>query len=141
VTVVNAGHLSPLLYRKSGAVESPIGKKETGVPLGIDDGVSFTACQIPLEPGDSLILYTDGIPDALDVRGAQFGPKGIHAALGNAGGATPKQLAERMVKAVQTHAAGRSPHDDHYAGEFRTHAVTVARRSATNRLRTAEKDT
>jgi serine phosphatase RsbU (regulator of sigma subunit)/pSer/pThr/pTyr-binding forkhead associated (FHA) protein len=112
VTVVNAGHLSPLLYRNSGALESPIGKQETGVPLGIDDDVTFQACWIPLKPGDSLILFTDGIPDALDVRNTQFGIKGMQAALANAGAATPKQLADRMVKAVQTHAAGRSPHDD-----------------------------
>jgi len=112
VTVVNAGHLSPLLCRKSGAVESPITKKDTSVPLGIDDDVSFKACQISLEPGDNLIVYTDGIPDALDVRGTQFGLKGMTTCLGNPSGATPKQLAERLVKAVQTHAVGRSPHDD-----------------------------
>ncbi len=112
VTVVNAGHMSPLLCRRGGGVESPVGKFDTGVPLGIDEDVEFKACQIPLGPGDSLILYSDGIPDSLSVRGDQFGMKGMNAALGNAAAAAPKQLAERMVKAVQAHAAGRSPHDD-----------------------------
>ena len=93
ITVVNAGHLSPLLCRKGGALESPIGKNETGVPLGIDNEVSFKACHIPLKPGDNVLLYTDGIPDALDVRNVQFGLKGMHSALANAGAATPKQLA------------------------------------------------
>jgi phosphoserine phosphatase RsbU/P len=112
VTVVNAGHSSPLLVRKGGTVEAPLGKKETSIPLGIDEGVTFKACPIPLQPGDSLILFTDGIPDALDVRNNQFGQKGMQQALASAGAATPTQLAERLVKAVQTHAAGLSPHDD-----------------------------
>src|SRR5207249_8098755 len=99
VTVVNAGHLSPLLCRRGGSVEVPIAKQDTGVPLGIEDGASFKACPIALAPGDSLILYTDGIPDALDVRNTQFGLKGMQEAVAGAAGATPKQLAERLVKA------------------------------------------
>jgi serine phosphatase RsbU (regulator of sigma subunit)/pSer/pThr/pTyr-binding forkhead associated (FHA) protein len=112
-TVVNAGHWSPLLYRRGGTLEvSPITKEETGWPLGIDTGVEFEACPIALGPGDSLILYTDGIPEALDVRNNQFGLKGMQAALSGGGDATPKQLTGRLVKAAQAHAAGRSAHDD-----------------------------
>ena len=112
-TVVNAGHPSPLLYRRGGTLEvRPISTKQTGMPLGIDSGAAFEAVSIPLGPGDSLILYTDGIPDAQDVRNAQFGLSGIQAALAGAGAATPRQLTERLVKAVQAHAAGRNPHDD-----------------------------
>ena len=57
------------------------------MPLGIDEDVEFKACQIPLGPGDSLILYSDGIPDSLSVRGDQFGMKGMTTALGNAAAA------------------------------------------------------
>jgi phosphoserine phosphatase RsbU/P len=112
VTVVNAGHLSPLLCRHNGTLEMPIGKLETCVPLGIDDDVTFKAYEISLEPGDSLLLFTDGIPEARDVREREFRTEGVHAALADIGNATPKQLVERLVKAVQTHAAGRNPHDD-----------------------------
>jgi serine phosphatase RsbU (regulator of sigma subunit)/pSer/pThr/pTyr-binding forkhead associated (FHA) protein len=112
VTVVNAGHNSPLVYRKGGKVEFPITKNETGVPLGIDDGVQFQACSIPLGPGDSLFLFTDGIPESMNVRNEQFGVEGMQAALAAPGGTAPKQLGERIVKATQAHASGRSPHDD-----------------------------
>src|SRR5262249_8575208 len=111
-TVVNAGHPSPLLYRKGGALEVAVTKEKTGVPLGIDNGVEFKACPIALGPGDSLLLYTDGIPEALDVRNKQFGLKGMQTALSGVGDATPKQLTGRLVKAAQAHAAGRSAHDD-----------------------------
>jgi serine phosphatase RsbU (regulator of sigma subunit)/pSer/pThr/pTyr-binding forkhead associated (FHA) protein len=111
-TVVSAGHPSPLLHRRGGALEEPITKKQTGMLLGIESGAAFEAVSIPLGPGDSLILYTDGIPDAQDVRNVPFGLKGMQAALAGAGAATPRQLTERLVKAVQAHAAGRNPHDD-----------------------------
>ena len=111
VTVVNAGHLSPLHCRADGSVELPIGKMDTGVPLGIDDGVVFKACPIMLQPGESLVFVTDGIPDALDVRNKQFGTKGMQQALANGGTTTPQLLAERLVKSVQSHAVNRS-HDD-----------------------------
>jgi sigma-B regulation protein RsbU (phosphoserine phosphatase) len=67
---------------------------------------------VTLEPGDSLLLFTDGVPEAHDRLNNQFGNKGIQAALASAGGAGPKQLIESLVRAVQAHASGRNPHDD-----------------------------
>jgi len=113
VTMVSAGQASPLLYRPGGApLEEVISKRVAGVPLGIMEGYPFDSCQITLKPGESLLIFTDGVTDALDVNGKQFNLSGIQSALQNAGHASPKQLVDRLTRAVQVHASGREPFDD-----------------------------
>jgi len=113
VTMVSAGHASPLLYRANGGtLEEVVSKRVAGVPLGIMEGYPFESCQIVLEPGESLLIFTDGVTDALDVSNKAFGMTGIQNALQGAGPATAKQLVEKLAKAVQVHAAGRDPFDD-----------------------------
>jgi serine phosphatase RsbU (regulator of sigma subunit)/pSer/pThr/pTyr-binding forkhead associated (FHA) protein len=113
VTVVNAGHLTPLLYRGStGAVEDAMPKEAGGLPMGIMDGQSYQAEMLPLAVGDCLILFSDGVTDAASVRNESFGLKGIHAALKNDGPRSARALGERIVKAVKLHASGRAQNDD-----------------------------
>src|SRR5512136_1268377 len=71
LTYVNAGHNPPYLYRA--AEDQPRRLARTGMALGIDDTACFDQQSVRLEPGDALILYTDGILDALNVRGEEFG--------------------------------------------------------------------
>jgi len=63
LTYANAGHNPPLLLspKNGGSVQALMA---TGIPLGIDQDASWRQAWIQIEPGDSLILYTDGIPDA-----------------------------------------------------------------------------
>src|SRR6202043_2228678 len=113
LTMVSAGHASPLLYRPNGEpLEEVVSKRVAGVPLGIMEGYPFDSCQISLQPGESLLIFTDGVTDALDVNNKQFNPSGIQAALQTAGHASPKQLVDRLARAVQVHATGREPFDD-----------------------------
>jgi serine phosphatase RsbU (regulator of sigma subunit) len=65
----NAGHNPPYLLR-SGA--SPLPLRNTGIPLGIEHNAAWTAGALALEPGDLLILYTDGISEAQNSAGDQF---------------------------------------------------------------------
>ena len=71
VTMVNAGHMSPLHRTKDGVVLSPA-DDITGIPLGITDGVIYSQSEIVLGSGESLTLYTDGINEALDGDGQQY---------------------------------------------------------------------
>jgi serine phosphatase RsbU (regulator of sigma subunit) len=60
-----------------------------------------------------LLLFTDGIPDSMSTQNAAFGNKGVHRALLAGGSAGARVLGERLIKAVQQHAAGRAAaHDD-----------------------------
>jgi phosphoserine phosphatase RsbU/P len=118
VTIINAGHLAPLIYRQAtGKLEESISTEKTGLPLGVLDKHQYVAHQIELRPGDSLLLFTDGITDAMNVQNQAFTMKGIHAAILEKSGhpshtLTPADLGERIIKAIKQHAAGRSQHDD-----------------------------
>jgi serine phosphatase RsbU (regulator of sigma subunit)/pSer/pThr/pTyr-binding forkhead associated (FHA) protein len=113
VTLVNAGHLSPLLYRQaSGAFEEAVPKELAGVPLGVLEDYPYESHTVSLQPGDSLLLFTDGVTDALDTRNAAFSLHGIQTALAAVAAPSPRNLVERITKAVEQHAAGRDPHDD-----------------------------
>ena len=72
VTIVNAGHLPPLWRRGPGAVE-PVAEAEAGLPLGVDRDVDYAPCTLPLAPGESLVLYTDGITEAMNAKDELYG--------------------------------------------------------------------
>ncbi len=79
-TIVNAGHMPPLLRHCSGSVEAT-GQSAGGLPLGVDIGGDYEQTMISLEPGDSLIMYTDGIPDAMNAANDFYGSKRLEATL------------------------------------------------------------
>jgi sigma-B regulation protein RsbU (phosphoserine phosphatase) len=66
----NAGHNPPLVVRASGAVEE---LAATGVPIALLPAAAYQAAEIRLAPGDSLLLYTDGIVEANDPDGEEYG--------------------------------------------------------------------
>jgi serine phosphatase RsbU (regulator of sigma subunit) len=112
VTLVNAGHPSPLIYhRATRTVGEAIGNEVAGLPLGVLDGFEYASCQVALEPGDSILAFTDGVTEAMDVNNVQLRTKGVYAAVvGEA--YSPQALVERVVEVVKQFAAGRSQHDD-----------------------------
>jgi serine phosphatase RsbU (regulator of sigma subunit) len=112
VTLVNAGHPSPLIYhRATRTVGEAIGNEVAGLPLGVLDGYEYASCQVCLEPGDSILAFTDGVTEAMNVQDLQLQTKGVYAAVqGEA--YSPQALGERVVKVVKQFATGRSQHDD-----------------------------
>jgi sigma-B regulation protein RsbU (phosphoserine phosphatase) len=111
LTVVNAGHPPPLLLRRDGAIEEVVSRNTSGPPLGVVDGYGFEAIQLNVDPGDNLILFSDGINEAQDVNRRQLGTRRIRSVL-QAGAARPRVLGERILSAVRDHAAGRPQYDD-----------------------------
>src|SRR5262249_5526893 len=113
VTLLSAGHPSPLLYHgTNGDIEEVVPRKMAGVPLGMLPAQEYTSCRVLLQPGDCVVLFSDGVTDAYSVRNVAFHLKGIYAALEHGGPYSPQAAGDRIVKAVRAHAAGRSPHDD-----------------------------
>jgi sigma-B regulation protein RsbU (phosphoserine phosphatase) len=113
VTLVNAGHLSPLLYRPEPlTIEEAVPNRIAGVPLGIMDGYTFDSCQVTLEKGDRLLFFTDGVTDPIDRNKAPFGNEGILRTLRGAGAVSSEELVNKLFDAVQTYAAGSPPFDD-----------------------------
>jgi sigma-B regulation protein RsbU (phosphoserine phosphatase) len=71
ITYVNAGHNLPDLFHAQD--EQPQQLARTGMALGIDDSAHFDQHTLDLEADDCLVLYTDGILDALNAHGEEFG--------------------------------------------------------------------
>src|SRR5262249_26008693 len=82
-----------------------------GLPLGVVEGVPYDACQVKLEPGDFLLVYTDGVTDAKDRNEVAFGTRGVSNVL-KEGPYTPQSVGERLIKAVKLHSAGCKKYDD-----------------------------
>ena len=72
VCIVNAGHMAPLLRHADGTIEE-IGQELSGLPLGVAEDMDYDPLTISLAIGDSLTAYTDGIPDAANIRDEFFG--------------------------------------------------------------------
>jgi len=75
---VNAGHESPFLLRRAGALER---LDPTGRPIGIMPGGGYVERRVPIEAGDRLFLYTDGLVDAENATGDTFGVKRLETLL------------------------------------------------------------
>jgi serine phosphatase RsbU (regulator of sigma subunit) len=75
-TVVLAGHPAPIWRRSDATIEMP-GHAQRGGVTGLQPGAVFDQVTIPLAPGDTLALYTDGVPDARDAQDRTFGTAGI----------------------------------------------------------------
>jgi phosphoserine phosphatase RsbU/P len=67
---INAGHNPPFLRRASGAIER-LG--EGGLPFGIDTAAEYHSVQVKLEAGDLLVIFTDGLAEAVNVSGQEYG--------------------------------------------------------------------
>jgi serine phosphatase RsbU (regulator of sigma subunit) len=72
LTLVNAGHMPPLLRYGRGKVE-PIGADQAGLPLGVDATFQYEQYTRSLMPGDFLTLFTDGISEAMNGAGELYG--------------------------------------------------------------------
>jgi serine phosphatase RsbU (regulator of sigma subunit) len=118
MTVVNAGHQTPLLYRPAaGTLEDAVDGELSGLPLGVMESYQYASAQAQLKPGDCVLVFTDGITDAQNAAGERFEMTGVRTALGvgkpqTGAPQTPAQIGERLVKAVKQHAAGRAQYDD-----------------------------
>ncbi|MBM3981521.1 MAG: FHA domain-containing protein [Planctomycetes bacterium] len=121
VTMVNAGHMAPKLYRgATSELLDAITLDATGLPIGALPGYPFEQVTVPLEVGDSMVAFTDGVSDAMSPPPADelFGPERLDAALLPDDTALasdsqrPKRLGERLVAAVRAHANGRPQNDD-----------------------------
>jgi serine phosphatase RsbU (regulator of sigma subunit)/actin-like ATPase involved in cell morphogenesis len=66
LTVANAGHLRPLLRSAAGVVDFVGPRDSAGLPIGILPDQTFEEIVVPFRPGDSLVLYTDGVTDAMN---------------------------------------------------------------------------
>jgi serine phosphatase RsbU (regulator of sigma subunit)/pSer/pThr/pTyr-binding forkhead associated (FHA) protein len=110
LTVVNAGQTAPLIRRFDGRIEV-VGKRESGLPLGIVEERDYEPVKTSLNPGDVVVLHTDGVNEAMDNGGDLFGLENLMQTLANAPAEVVK-VGESILDAVRRHAAGCPQSDD-----------------------------
>ena len=108
ITLVNAGHMPPL-RRRAGSVEE-VGDAVIGLPLGVMDK-PYDEMTFPLEPGDVLLFYTDGVTEARNPGNDQYGLERLMKAVA-AGPKDVQGLGAAVLADVRRFAAGRPQGDD-----------------------------
>ena len=88
VQVSNAGHPPPLLVR-NGEVQSI---EATGLPLGLFSSEQFSVTNFQMSAGDTLLLYTDGVSEALDETGSEYGSERLRKLLAGNCESSPKEI-------------------------------------------------
>ncbi|MBK9713480.1 MAG: GAF domain-containing protein [Kouleothrix sp.] len=111
LAMANAGQLAPLRRRPGGQIEYLEAPGST-LPLGIVPDTPYATLELPLQAGDLLLFYTDGIVEAKDSARALFGFERLEAILRDHGDSTPQQLIELIVAAVEQFAGSAPQHDD-----------------------------
>jgi len=101
LSYVNAGQNPPLLRRHSGSYERLMC---TGVALGMFDHSEFDRATTRLDPGDLLVLYSDGITEAEDPAGQPLEEAGLQRAIDMHCRSSPAELGARVIGAVEAHA-------------------------------------
>ena len=106
----NAGHNPPLVRRSDGRVERLATRH--GPVLGAIEAISFGESEAQLFAGDSLVMYTDGVSEALDRDDNLYGECRLHAVLNGAVGVSAKELVSAVVADVDSFAKGAEQADD-----------------------------
>ncbi|MGI9470202.1 MAG: SpoIIE family protein phosphatase [Rubripirellula sp.] len=110
VTIVNAGHMAPVVrHAGDGSISEP-GEEESGLPIAIDDGMEYEAVEFPMGTGDLAVMYTDGINEAMDSQDEEFGLDRVRELTAEGGDADI--VKDRIVEAVLEHVGDAPPFDD-----------------------------
>jgi ligand-binding sensor domain-containing protein len=108
----NAGSVEPLL--KSGRSVSRLTNAKSNLPLGAMRDTTYEESEVTLRPGDVLVLFTDGLPDAWNGAGEFYDYDRLTGVLGeiDAASLSAKEIKERIVEDVRRFAGGARQHDD-----------------------------
>ncbi len=110
VAYASAGHPSPVLLRSGIAPSLPF--DTTGIPAAITAGTEITSESLDLQDGDALIFYTDGVTEAFNAQGEQFGEERLLAHLKERAGQSAADLVKCTLEAIRAHAGGDPQSDD-----------------------------
>jgi len=119
LTVCNAGHPRPLLYRIAqrqwdflGAQSTSSRAAPSNIPLGLFDAAEYEQFDIELEPGDCLLSFTDALIESRDADGEMLGEDGVLRILRALGDVEPQKLTETLLGEIETRYPENLSEDD-----------------------------
>jgi len=111
ITIVNGGHMSPLLCQRNGKVVD-LGEDTKGVPIGIDPDWIYEQTVVPLAPGETVTIYTDGISEAMNGELQLYGIDRIVQLCQSKVGDTVDTLAGNLLDDVKRFVGDQDQSDD-----------------------------
>ena len=109
LTYANAGQNPPLLRRISGRIEK---LTRTGAALGVLEELTLSDASLILARGDSLVIYTDGVTDALNPQGEEYGTTRLAEALLNVAHSNAERLLDHLTNDLTAFTQDVPPFDD-----------------------------
>ena len=109
-TIVTAGHWPPLLRRREGHVER-VGEQKKGLVLSVDDEQTYQTYVQQLEPGDALVLFTDGVIDAINQREESYGEGRLRMRLAECCGSS-LESGQCLLEDIQAFVGSAEQQDD-----------------------------
>ncbi len=106
---INAGHNNPILCRRDGSIERLV---TGGVPLGIDSTSKFEIGSVELASGDLLLLFTDGMVDAFNHTGEEFGDPRLVSCVQSLQGQNAQQSMQFLMRQVDAFVGATRQFDD-----------------------------
>ena len=108
LSMANAGALPPMICRNGEILKFRV----EGVPLGLLEDREYDEIEFQTQPGDTMVLYSDGIPDQLNLRGEEYG-RGRLAKIVRASCHVPAQtITEKIFEDLDKFSAGAGAFDD-----------------------------
>jgi phosphoserine phosphatase RsbU/P len=108
LTYCNAGHNPPIVFGPGGLRRLATGS----MPVGFFEHAPYEDIAEQLQKGDVIVIFSDGVTEALDIHGEEFGEERLIALVQQHHEADAATILEHMVQAVQTFARGAAQHDD-----------------------------
>jgi phosphoserine phosphatase RsbU/P len=109
LTYVNAGHNAPILRRQTGAIER---LQVGGIPLGIQENVSYESGTVTLQTGDWLVIFTDGVIEAENDRAEEYGEVRLLTMLHANTAVPPSTLLNAIMLDLDRFVGTAPQHDD-----------------------------
>jgi sigma-B regulation protein RsbU (phosphoserine phosphatase) len=110
VRYCNGGHNLPYIRRKDGSIEML--EDTDGLLLGKIPRIEYDVKKIKLEPGDHLLVYTDGVTEAMNLEGEFYEEPRLESTMATANASTAENLVKTVLRDVLQFANGADPSDD-----------------------------
>lgn len=111
MTIVNAGHMPVMIRKVDGTIEE-FGEESVGVPLGVIDEFPFEAVSRTIVPGETCVLYTDGVSEAMNPNSDLYGVDRLKSLVHSSAAGKAEDLGKTILADVRKHANGRPQNDD-----------------------------
>jgi serine phosphatase RsbU (regulator of sigma subunit) len=110
MSLIIAGHMSPMIRRTDGGVDE-FPDEMIGLPLGVVSGMTYEVRRRIIQPGESVVIYTDGVSEAMNPASDLYGTDRLREMLAK-NPSQPAPLGQAILADVKRHASGRAQNDD-----------------------------